>query len=585
MTEGLGSDFEGFKSESGSDPIAELVERIKANTTIAYEKATIETLAKLKAHDLAHYMRVFAELKALDGVSIVALRQAVDKAERKLVSSEGGQLRAPEDILLNIVRTYSGFCDGDAVYFDVDVDEHRETLRSGDRRLIALVRSHYLELTRQAVTSDTIKTVIDTVADRIAMRGEQRQVFCRVGADAEGNVYLDLHQGERTYVVVTPDGWDVCDRPALGRDASPEHDMPVRFAHLRNALPLPIPERDGSIEELRQFLVQRKGNEDDRITFILTVGWLLGCLNPGGPFPGLGLGGPPGSGKNTLLRLLRRLIDPSRAMARSAPQSERDLMISAVRSYIQSFDNLSKISPELSDAFCRLATGGGLATRQLYTDAEELVFEACRPFLVTAIADVVTRPDLADRVIASILPERIGADRRPDAVVEDAFQAAWPRILGALLTAVATGLGRLPTVKLPPDLPRMAGFTAWVAACEPGLGWPEGTFLAAYRTSITAIADVVADADPVASAIVKWVNQFPADQPVWEGSAEEALTNLVAQVGHSAQLKKAWPGSPRKLVNRLRALAPTLARLGIRIVSGRVLEGRTQWKVWRDAVQ
>jgi hypothetical protein len=254
-----------------------------------------------------------------------------------------------------------------------------------------------------------------------------------------------------------------------------------------------------------------------------------------------------------------------------------------MRQHIQSFDNLAKISQPLSDAFCRLSTGGGLATRQLYSDDEEKVFEACRPILATSIVDVVTRPDLADRFIVLLLPERSGADRRSDDDVEADFVSACPRILGALLTAVSTGLRRLPTMQPPADLPRMAGSTVWVAACEPGLGWSEGTFLQAYRENIRLAANTVVDTDPVASAVVKWVDEFPEGQPVWEGPASEALTNLNAIVGHSAQQKKGWPSSPQRLVNRFRILAPTLARLGVRVASGRLLDGRAQWKVWQEA--
>jgi hypothetical protein len=50
----------------------------------------------------------------------------------------------------------------------------------------------------------------------------------------------------------------------------------------------------------------------------------------------------------------------------------------------------------LSDALCRLATGGSFAVRQLYTDDEEVLFEASRPILLNGIEDVICRPDLGD---------------------------------------------------------------------------------------------------------------------------------------------------------------------------------------------
>ena len=49
-------------------------------------------------------------------------------------------------------------------------------------------------------------------------------------------------------------------------------------------------------------------------------------------------------------------------------------MIAANNSRLLAFDNLSGIPAWLSDALCRVATGGSLAVRQLYTDDEEVLF-------------------------------------------------------------------------------------------------------------------------------------------------------------------------------------------------------------------
>jgi hypothetical protein len=47
-------------------------------------------------------------------------------------------------------------------------------------------------------------------------------------------------------------------------------------------------------------------------------------------------------------------------VARTAPKKEEDILIAASNSWIVSFDNLSSIPQALSDAFCRLSTGGGI---------------------------------------------------------------------------------------------------------------------------------------------------------------------------------------------------------------------------------
>jgi hypothetical protein len=127
---------------------------------------------------------------------------------------------------------------------------------------------------------------------------------------------------------------------------------------------------------------------------------------------------------------------------------------------------------------CRLATGGGFAVRQLYTDQDEVLFDAARPAILNGIEDIVARPDLADRALFLTL-EPISEDRRrPEAELWAEFEVRRPRILGALLDAVVEGLKRLPETRLP-KLPRMADFALWATACETAL-WPAGTFWSAY---------------------------------------------------------------------------------------------------------
>ena len=57
-------------------------------------------------------------------------------------------------------------------------------------------------------------------------------------------------------------------------------------------------------------------------------------------------------------------------------------MIAANNGWIIAPDNLSHISGWLSDALCRLSTGGVFSTRELYSDQEEVIFDAqARSFL------------------------------------------------------------------------------------------------------------------------------------------------------------------------------------------------------------
>jgi hypothetical protein len=151
------------------------------------------------------------------------------------------------------------------------------------------------------------------------------------------------------------------------------------------------------------------------------------------------------------------LVDPHETLLRGAPKEERDLMIAAGNNGVLGFDNLSHIPDWLSDGLCRIATGAGFGTRQLYSDDEEVYIKACRPILINAIEDIVNRGDLLQRGILLDLPVIPDEQRQTEEKFWRDFDAAHPRLLGALLDSVVRTLATLPGTTLE-RLPRMADF-------------------------------------------------------------------------------------------------------------------------------
>src|SRR6266404_1787694 len=117
------------------------------------------------------------------------------------------------------------------------------------------------------------------------------------------------------------------------------------------------------------------------------------------------------------------------APVRALPREERELMIAANNGYLLAFDNLSGLPTWLSDALCRLASGGSFAVRQLYTDDDEVLFQAARPLLVNGIEDVISRADLADRGIFLTLAPIGEQQRRSETELWREFEIARPHIL------------------------------------------------------------------------------------------------------------------------------------------------------------
>lgn len=420
-------------------------------------------------------------------------------------------------------------------YVTLPAEGHREhhRLNAGAVR-DWLARRHHAE-TSGVPGSQAIADALTVLSGQARYDGAEHTTAVRLGGGHEA-VYLDL--GDLTWraVEVTAEGWRIVTDP------------PMRFVRSRGMLALPEPVRGGSVDDLRE-LVHVASDDDHR----LLVGWVLGALRPAGPYPLLSLVGEQGSGKSTAARLLRRLFDPHVAELRAEPRSIDDVMIAASRSRVLGFDNLSHLAPWLSDALCRVSTGGALTKRELYTNDDEVIVEAVRPTIVTSIADIVLRGDLLDRAITVTLPVLNERERLPEADLWRQYDATRPGILGALLDGVASGLARERLTKID-SLPRMADWALWVTAAEPGLGWPNRSIVSAYSAMRGTAIEATLDGDPLAVAIRGLA--IP-----WEGTAADLLTRTTPM----ARAPRGWPESPRAMSAAVRRLAPALRRLGVEV--------------------
>jgi hypothetical protein len=509
----------------------------------------LERLAAQKKGDRAAFEALRSQLKKA-GCRVVALDEAI--AEENGETGRRGPTQA--DILIDLTQSAELFHTPDGSGFaDLDINGHRETWpvrAKGFRRWLA---RRFFEETGGAPSSEALQSALNVIEAKAHFDAPERKVYIRVGG-LDGKLFLDL--GDETWRAVEIDatGWRVIDNP------------PLRFRRASGMRPMPIPVGGGSVETLRSFL-----NVRSDANFVLVVAWALACLRNSGPYPVIVLSGEQGSAKSTFSAILRALLDPNTAPLRALPREDRDLFIAASNGHVLAFDNVSGLPAWISDTLCRLATGGGFAVRQLYSDQDEVLFDAARPVILNGIEDIVTRPDLADRAMFLTLEPIPEERRRPEQELWAAFEAERPRILGVLLDAVAKGLSMLPHTKLD-KLPRMADFALWASACETAL-WPVGTFWSAYCGNRDEAVESVIDADPIAAA----VREAMATRTEWKGTSSELMGALSEMVGERVAKSKTWPDSPRALAGRLRRAATFLRKIGIDI--GFEREGRARSRI------
>jgi hypothetical protein len=425
-------------------------------------------------------------------------------------------------------------------YVTIEVNGHRRNLPVA--RMGMLAGKLFYDAFRKAPANQAVHEALDLLSGKALYGGTAHRVWTRL-AEHDGRLYLDLGNDTWQAIEIDEAGWRVI----------PSHAVPVKFRRPPGMQPLPVPMVGGSLQDLDPFLNVRTAA--DRM---LLTGWLVGafCLHGGRAV--LQLSGEQGASKSTLAKMLRRLVDPCSVPLRSAPSNEQDLVIAANNGLVVAFDNLSEIRPWLSDAFCRLSTGGGIGGRKLYTDHEEVVLEVQRPIMITSITGVATRGDLLDRTISVTLPAISPHQRRTESALWTEFDHAVPGILGALLDGVSAALRngkQTQTVRAP----RLADFVTWVEAASPALGWQPGQFLAAFEASRQDQDEVALESEVIGPALLTLM----LGREVWSGTATELLAALNNSTSEALRKDRTWPRNPSQVAKQLARIAPTVRRLGI----------------------
>ena len=439
----------------------------------------------------------------------------------------------------------------DAAFADVDVNGVLHTLRVGGKAFSDWLSYAYYKSTKMETGSGVsaseaaIKQAGFALAGIAKHEGVQDRVHLRVAAH-NGGYIIYLGDDRRRVVEVTAGVWRVLDK------------SPVRFHQPPAMQSLPIPETSGDLSQLWDFI---NIHVDDRLLFLA---WLLECLRPESPFPILSLTGLQGSAKSTTLENLRQLIDPSAVNCRAAPKSVEDVYVGAGCNWVASFENISHLSAGLQDALCTMATGGGFASRTLYTNSEETVIEVCRPIVLNSIPHVLTAQDSIDRAIVLECPTLPGYLDAVD--LKARWEIAKPGIFGGLMDLFVKTLALLPTVKL--DKPsRMADFNRLGEAMAQALGHEPGEFDRVYKANRSENMAAGLESSPAAAAVRDLAFRHFDDRTdvVFFDTFKSLYELLTSDKAHRLE---GWPKSPKGLADALRRQHSALLALGIKVEHG-----------------
>jgi hypothetical protein len=436
-------------------------------------------------------------------------------------------------------------------------------IRVGSEQWSSWLRRAWVKAHNRAIDKSEYAACTDTIA-ALATDPEKPQgtIFNRV-ARAGGKIYVDLCNDEYEVVAIGPDGWEVVKLASLG------------FTRSTDAAALPVPVKGGSVDDLRPLL-----NLDDD-GYRAYVGSIFDALKGGGSYLVNMVSGEQGTTKTTLTQIAAQLVDPRRpqrpgrpAEPPGLPKTVEDLAVTAADSHLLTFDNVSKIGDDMSDALCRVATGGAHEKRKNYTDGTVYRMRFCCPVWINGIGDPVKRGDLGDRAVFYVA--RPVTKRLPEDVFWREFEAVRPKVLGAIYTAISGALKAEAAGDIPDGvkstLPRMARSAAWVYRCFGVLGWDYGGWLAVLTGGQNAMQRDQLDGSPLGAALMTWWQNSGTIPP--DGLTQSASEWSEFFRKRVADKDKSFVPGTNTITAKFRELAPALRRVGIEVVEGRAKGGR-----------
>ena len=443
----------------------------------------------------------------------LALLEAMARLSQK-AEKASTPVRSETQVLLDFAKRGKLFRQPDDepfIVFDAPIGRLTFEVRSeeGARFLSGLYQNQHKKAPQRQAIREALREL-----EIQASYGENVETLHLRRARTPEGIWLDLGDAQGRVAQISPQGWRIVAH------------APVYFKRPRHQLPLPAPELGGDRTLLEGMLTVT-----DRMDLMLLLGWIMAAYNPLIPAPMLVFTGPQGSGKTTLARLLRMLIDPSRAEVMGLPG---EAVFAQVLEHhaVPVFDNLGRLTARQANLLCRGVTGLSYIKRRHFTDSEDVILGARRPMILTALETPTEAPDWLDRALVLKLPLLTGRVRAEETQLMHVFLSHQAKFLGLMMTGLSATMTETARMPRTMNLPRMADFAAWGRAMMAGMKTDPDLFLEALERNARQKNEALMERDETGHAIVS----FMAGKTEWKGQIEELARELWPRTSRQKRL-------------------------------------------------
>ncbi len=409
-----------------------------------------------------------------------------------------------------------------------------------DRYITSVGKELGLMLSKAGVA--TVHLNLETLFDDYAVSA----YVANRAAFADGILYYYLEH--KKIVMISPGKVEIVSKPHNG----------VYFYQNDGMLQQCAPDLSTPASELTTLIKQVFNVPDNQL--LEFIGVLVGFYFPHIPTPLLVLSGGQGTSKTVSCRNLISLIDPVIGDIGSLPEKEDSLHTDLSTNYLSVFDNVSNISSLYSEILCKAITGATAKKRKYYTNNEQVLINIRSKVILNGIGDLIKKTDLAERsciIYPEIIPK---SARRTEEDVNKTFNELKPRILGAVFNAIAGGLKNHEYIKEEAnELPRLADYAVYAAACIKAMGLSWKDFLNDYQQATDTLIGEQMEFDPLTNVIISFL--LDLENNTWSGMPSELLDCLNRTAKNKGITMENY--SPSSLSRKLGQMQVSLSAAGI----------------------
>lgn len=409
------------------------------------------------------------------------------------------------------------------------------------------------------VRDNWVRPIIHTIESKYR-NTHQRKLFLRTGW-YEQEMYYQI--SKNTCVVVSPKRCEIIRSPYIFRTFQTQIDQTIDLT--------------ATIEDYK--LLEKYTNFSSECEKELFFDILPAFFIPEISKPIILVKGEAGSAKSTLLKIMKKIIDPNLSLEDgiSIPKDQKDWYVIGRQHCFIFFDNVSKIEPEDQDTCCRIIQGWNMEVRKLFTDNQTMYAWLKNGIGINAIELEALQSDFLDRSLIFELKRITDEKRKGDEQFKQELNKDLPKILGAIFKIIQKALGFLPSIKNVPQSLRLLDFVKYSAAISAVRGRTPKEFLDALTEKTLLQKEESIEQSLIGQPVIK----FMEDKAEWTGKMSDLVTCILKQeygeiITENGYEKSVIGHVPRHFPQDPRSFGRELTRIGFILKSKGILSNKNR---------